>query len=96
MKKSLADNPKGLVNTKVVFTINRETGEFIILDHYFKLDSQINTVFLIENDYQVPVCTGYCIKDNWCFQGMGITTTNTDPFVAIFKLLFHILNSTDY
>jgi hypothetical protein len=84
-------NPNNSTDTKLVFLINRETGEFRLFNYYFILDFQTNTVFWIENDTLIPVCIGYRNKNNWYFKGMGTVKVHTDPFVAVFKVLFYIL-----
>jgi hypothetical protein len=84
-------NQSKSTDTKVVFFINRDTGEFRLFNYYFLLDFQTNTVFWIGNDTLIPVCTGYRDKNNWYFKGMGIVRAHTDPFVAAFKVLYYIL-----
>jgi hypothetical protein len=77
-------------STKVIFIINRDTGEFRLFNYYFILDFRTYTVYLKGNDNLIPVCTGNHHKNNWYFTGMSIVRVHTDPFVAIFKVLFYI------
>jgi hypothetical protein len=83
-------NQSNSVDTKVIFVINRDTGEFALFNNNFILDFQSNTVFLIRNDILIPVCTGHRDNNNWYFKGLGIIRSHEDPFVAAFKVLFYI------
>lgn len=76
------------IETKVIFVINRDTGEFILMNKYFKLDFLTNTVFWIEDNTSIPICEGYYKNGLWYFQGLGAQESQKDPFVAVFKLLF--------
>jgi hypothetical protein len=80
------------IEKKVIFIINRDTGEFILMNKYFKLDFLTNTVFWIEDDTLIPICKGYYKNGLWHFQGLGAKESQKDPFAAIFKLLFESFN----
>ena len=86
MDKTL-ENPDNLANTKTIFLINRETGEFTVLNRNFILDFFTNTVFLIESSFPKMVCFGYHDNGLWHFKGMGASGTNADPFAAAIETL---------
>lgn len=76
-------------NGRLVFLINRDTGEILIYDHYFYLDFQSNIVFQIENNTITPVVFGRFDNNLWHFRGLGIMNTHKDPFVAACKVLYY-------
>jgi hypothetical protein len=89
MKESQS-KPDNLKNIKIIFMINRETGEFKWLDNYYILDTPSNIVFLIKDDIPIPVCMGHYDQNIWYFKGKGHAGSHADRFVAAINALDNI------
>lgn len=46
------------INGRLIYLLNRDTGEILFFNHYFCLDFHSNIVFKIENNIKVPVVFG--------------------------------------
>lgn len=87
--KAIQLNQEVSYDGRLVYLINRYTGEILISNHYFYLDFQSNIVFQIENNTIIPVCFGRFDNDLWHFRGLGIMNSHKDPFVAACKVLYY-------
>ena len=80
---------ESLANGRLVYLVNRDTGEIWLLDHYFCLDFESNIVFKLDNNYITPVCFGRFDGGRWHFRGLGVMISHEDRLVAALKALYY-------
>lgn len=74
---------------RLVYLVNRDTGEIWLSNHYFCLDFSSNIVFKFDDNLITPVCFGSLDSGRWRFRGFGVMVSHEDRLVAALKVLYY-------